>query len=106
MEESAQTYPHDRIQGRTPFMMGHGKLVPREVSKRFCNSIVNGCLDGQHATYYQFCLGFAACFDAVSRGTIDLQADPNAIVDLAWRDVNNVSSKPNEITAIMSVGDE
>ena len=62
------------IPKRRIFMMCNGKPVQPRTAENFCGAIVNGCLDGDIISHYEFSLGFAACFDAISRGTIDLEA--------------------------------
>ena len=90
---------------RRMILMGNGKPVRPKITADFCESIVNRCLDGQIINYYEFVLGFAACFDAISRGTIDLEEDPVEVARQAWLDVHNVLNKPNRVTDIMRVGD-
>lgn len=86
-------------------LMGNGKPVRPKIAAEFCETIVNRCLDGGIAGYYEFFLGFAACFDAIARGTIDLDEDPMDVARQALRDVHNVLNKPNKVTDIMRVGD-
>ena len=107
MEQSKLIRPSDTppIPKRRIFMMGNGKPVQPRTAENFCGAIVNGCLDGDIISHYEFSLGFAACFDAISRGTIDLEADPIGIVHRAFADIENITTKPNEITDIMRVGD-
>lgn len=91
----------DSIPNRRVFMMGNGQPVPPKRSKKFCNSLVDRCLKGRVREHYDFVLGFAACFDAIARGTIDLEEHSINVVLQAYSDVHNISNKPNEVTNIM-----
>lgn len=93
------------IPERRMILMGNGKPVrPRDIAE-FCDSIVDRCLDGQAINCYEFVLGFAACLDAVARGTIDMDEDPIVVARQAWFDVHNVLNKQNIVTDIMRLGD-
>ena len=89
------------IPRRHIFMMGNGQPVPPKRTKRFCSAIVEGCMDGKVIGHYDFLLGFAACFDAIARGTIDDDADPVAVALQAYYDVHNITDTPNLVTDIM-----
>ena len=82
-------------------MMGSGKPVQPNASEGFCGALISGCLDGKIVSHYEFTLDFAACFDAISRGTIDLAEDPIATIEQAWADIENVTTSPNKITDVM-----
>ena len=89
------------IPNRHVFMMGNGQPVPPKRAKKFCNAIVDRCLEAKVRDHYDFVLGFAACFDAISRGTIDLEEHPINVALQAYSDVHNITTKPNEVTNIM-----
>ena len=89
------------IPQRRVFMTGNGQPVHPKRAREVCDAIVNGCLDGRAGDDSYFVLGFAACFDAVSRGTIDLDADPLEMALQALHDVHNVTSMPNRVTNIL-----
>lgn len=88
---------------RRMFLMGSGKPVRPSDSARFCGALVDGCLDAEIIGHYEFILGFAASFDAVARGTVNL-ADPVGTALQALADVGNVTTKPNVVTDIMRIG--
>ena len=88
---------------RTMFLMGNAKHVQREAADRFCSKVVDGLFDGRILGHYEFNIGFAAAVDAISRGTIDFDADPIDTIAQAWSDVNNITIAPNKITAVMRV---
>lgn len=92
------------IPERRMILMGNGKPVRPKTIAEFCNSIVDRCLDGQAINCYEFVLGFAACLDAVARGTIDMDEDPLGVARQAWHDVHNVLNKQNIVTDIMRLG--
>ena len=85
-------------------MMGNGAPVQPKRSRAFCDALVERCLDGKVHGHYDFALGFAACFDAVARGTIDLEEHPVNVALQAWSDINNVTTAPNKVTDIMRIG--
>ena len=95
---ATQKMPQRRI-----FMMGNGKPVQPSVSKQFCDTLIDGLLDGKIISNYEFTMGFAACFDAISRGTIDLQENPIDTMEQAWADIANVTMAPNKITDVMRI---
>ena len=84
-------------------MMGSGKCVLLKQADQFLADVLETLLDGQMTEHYEFALGFAACFDAVSRGTINLDVTPYETIVQAWRDTQNVTNEPNKITDIMRV---
>lgn len=86
---------------RRMFLMGNAKHVPRDEAGKFCNRIIDGLFDGRILDHYEFNIGFAAAVDAISRGTIDFEADPIDIVAQAWSDVNNITTAPDKITSVM-----
>ena len=86
------------------FMTGNGRPVQPRRTRGFCDAVVKGCLDGEFRDREFFALGFAACLDAVSRGTIDFDSEPSEVVARAWADVNNVTVEPNGVTDIMRAG--
>ena len=85
-----------------PFLTGSAMYVQPSKAKGFCDSIVNSCLAAEIVGHCEFSLGFAACLDAIARGTIDLE-DPIGTVKQAWADVNNIASSPNRVTDIMRI---
>ena len=89
------------IPNRHVFMMGNGQPVPPKRAKKFCNAIVDRCLEAKAREHYDFVLGFAACFDAIARGTIDLEEHPVNVALQAYSDVHNVTTSPNQVTDIM-----
>lgn len=91
----------ESIPNRHVFMMGNGQPLPPKRAKKFCNAIVDRCLEDRVREHYDFVLGFAACFDAISRGTIDLEEHPINVALQAYSDVHNISNAPNEVTNIM-----
>lgn len=99
--ESPKARKADAIPKRRVFMMGNGKPVQPKRSKKFCNTIVERCLDAKVHEHYDFVLGFAACFDAIARGTIDLEEHPVNVALQAYSDVHNVTTSPNQVTDIM-----
>jgi hypothetical protein len=105
MQDSKMTTPEEKpsIANRRVFMMGNGKPVQPKQVDRFCKVVLETLLDGEMYGHYEFVLGFAACFDAVARGTIDLEASPCETIIQAWRDTQNITNKPNKITDIMRV---
>ena len=86
------------------FMMGDGTPVQPKRAKAFCGSLVDRCLDGAVQGHYDFVLGFAACFDAIARGTVDLEEHPLNVALQAWADINNITTAPNKVTDIMRTG--
>ena len=98
------TTPEEKpsIANRRIFMMGNGKPVLPDWSYEFCDTIINGCMSAEIVGHCEFSLGFAACFDAMARGTIDLE-DPIGTVRQAWADVNNITTAPNKVTDIMRI---
>lgn len=86
------------------FLMGNGAPVQPERARAFCDALVDGCLDDEVRGNYEFTLGFAACFDAIARGTIDLEEHPVNVALQAWSDINNVTAVPNKVTDIMRIG--
>ena len=99
METRAATLPRQNM-----FLMGNGKPVRPSDAGRFSRALVDGCLDAEVIGHYEFFLGFAACFDAIARGTADLN-DPIGCAMQALEDVHNVSPQPNKVTDIMRIGD-
>ena len=103
----------NRLKKRRIFMMGSGKSVQPKHTAFFCETIVSDCMDGKFCERSEaasagvcceeFALGFAACLDAVSRGTIDLEEHPRNVVNQAWNDMNNVTTRPNTVTDIMRI---
>lgn len=91
----------DQIPKMRVFMMGDGTPVQPKRSKEFCNALVERCLDARVHDHYDFVLGFAACFDAIARGTIDLEEHPINVVTQAHDDVHNITTAPNKVTNIM-----
>lgn len=91
----------DRVPKRRIFMMGDGTPVQPKRVKKFCDSLVEKCLDAKVRDHYDFVLGFAACFDAISRGTIDLSEHPVNVALQAYSDVHNITSRPNKVTNVM-----
>lgn len=83
-----------------PFLAGAGRFVSPEDVRSFCGEVVDAAVGGISYEKYSFVLGFAACLDAVSRGTIGF-ADPMACALRAYRDVNNVGPAPNRVTNMM-----
>lgn len=108
MQETKQTSRREpeELPKRHVFMMGNGQPVPPKRSKAFCKSLVDGCLDAGVHGHYDFALGFAACLDAVARGTIDLEEHPVNVALQAWADINNITTTPNKVTNIMRLGDD
>ena len=102
MQESKQTEA-SQIPSRRIFMMGDGKPVLPDWSHEFCDAIINGCLNAEIVDHWEFFAGFAACFDAMARGTIDLE-NPIGTAKQAWDDVNNITTTPNKVTDIMRIG--
>ena len=86
-------------------MMGNGKPASPRLIKRFCDGIVAGCMDGAIERHHGFALGFAACLDAISRGTIDMGSDPIETMKQAYADVHNTTTSHNKVTDIMRFGD-
>ena len=99
--EAPKARKADAIPKRRIFMMGDGTPVQPKRARKFCNSLVEKCLDAKVRDHYDFVLGFAACFDAVSRGTIDLTEHPVNVALQAYSDVHNITSRPNKVTNIM-----
>ena len=103
--KSAKKLPKRRI-----FMMGSGKSVQPKNTALFCETITEDCLKGKFCESKEltktgtcceaFALGFIACLDAVSRGTIDLEEHPRNVVNPAWKDINNETTLPNVVTNI------
>ena len=83
-------------------MMGNGKPVQPRYVEKFCGVVMETLLDSDMHDHYEFALGFAACFDAVSRGTIGVDTPFETVVQ-AWHDVQNVTNKQNKITDVMRV---
>jgi hypothetical protein len=96
----ADTIPKPRV-----FLMGNGKPVQPKRAKEFCAAIVDKCLDDAVHGHSEFALGFAACFDAIARGTIGLEEHPVNVMNQAYSDVHNITTKPNKVTDIMRLGD-
>lgn len=96
----AESIPKPRV-----FLMGNGKPVQPKRAKKFCAAIVDRCMDGAVHGHSDFALGFAACFDAIARGTIDLEEHPVNVMEQAYSDVHNVTTKPKKVTDIMRFGD-
>ena len=103
MQESKIVRPTEtpQIPRMRIFMMGDGTPVQPKCAKHFCNTLVDRCLDGAVQGHYDFVLGFAACFDAVARGTIDLEEHPLNVALQAYHDVNNITTTPNKVTNIL-----
>ena len=88
------------------FSMGNGRIARVKQTSAFCDGLVDGCLDADVCDFYDFTLGFAACLDAIARGTLDLDADPIEVIKKAHGDVHNIFTTSNSITDIMRFGDE
>lgn len=102
--ESPGARKADAIPKRRIFMMGNGKAVRPSMAKLFCGVVVEDCLDSTLAAKVadlEFALGFAACFDAIARGTISLVAYPSDVVAQAYSDAHNATNKANKVTNIM-----
>lgn len=95
-----------RLPERRMFSMGNGKIARKDQTGAFCDALVEGCLDARVHRFYDFTLGFAACLDAISRGTLDLDADPIGVVMAAHADVHNVTLEPNAVTDVMRFSHE
>lgn len=91
----------DAMPKRGAFMTGSGEVVPPERAREFCRSLVDRCLKGNIHGQYDFVLGFAACLDAVLRGTIDFEEHPVNVVMQARADIDNITTAPNKVTNIM-----
>jgi len=89
------------IPGRKSFLTGNGKAVRPERLSRFCDELVDGCLDAEVIDMYDFALGFAAGIDAVSRGTVDFDGSATEVARQAYRDIHNITTRPNKVTNIM-----
>lgn len=107
-KKSKLVKPANRLLKRRIFMMGNGRTVQPKHTAFFCETITADCLDGRFCERQEhtgtcceeFALGFIACFDAVSRGTIDLEEHPRNVVNQAWKDINNETTLPNVVTDI------
>lgn len=99
--EAPKARKADAIPKRRIFMMGNGKTVQPKRTKHFRNTIVERCLEAKVREHYDFVLGFAACFDAIARGTIDLEEHPVTVALQAYSDVRDITSKANKVTDIM-----
>ena len=66
----------------------------------FDEVIVENCLSSITYQRYMFLLGFAACLDAVSRGTIDY-AEPIAVAMQAYEDVDSIGPEPGRVSNMM-----
>lgn len=96
----------ERLPRMRMFSMGNGRIARVEQTSAFCDGLVDGCLDADVCGFYDFTLGFAACLDAIARGTLDLDADPIETIIQAREDLKNFSTTRNKITDIMRFGDE
>ena len=104
MEQGKLLKPKPEMPKRRLCMMGNGKSVqPKKHVEHFCKAVVEDCLSGRFHGHEDFALGVAACFDAISRGTIDLDEYPRNVVDQMWIDVNNVFTLPNKVTDLMRI---
>lgn len=101
MMESKLIKAKESLPNRRVFLTGSGRPVLPRIVMRFCRALVNGCMDAKVDGHYDFVLGFAACLDAIARGTVDFSEDPLETVARAWRDVENVTTRPNQVTDIM-----
>ena len=97
-DSTARTMPKRHL-----FLMGNSKPVQPNLCGDFIDSVVLGSLDSEHEIRAWFQIGFAAAIDMIARGTLDFTMDPNAVVELAWRDVNNITNEPNTVTDIMRI---
>ena len=110
MEETKIINAAKQLAKRRIFMMGNGKSVQPKKTALFCETITADCLKGKFCKREElasnstcceeFALGFIACLDAVSRGTIDLEEHPRNVVNQAWKDINNETTLPNIVTDI------
>jgi len=85
-QEIANQIPNQRA-----FMMGNGSPVLPDQSYYFCDTIISALMNAQILGHWEFFAGFAACFDAMARGTIDLE-NPIWTAKQAWDDVNNITA--------------
>jgi len=73
----------------------------------FCESGIDGLLDGRIADHYEFGLGVLAAIDSISRGTlmlaINLNVNPIDAIEMMWFDVNNITNDQNDFTDIMRI---
>ena len=61
---------------------------------------MDGEAGGEVGSQAAFAMGFAACVDAVARGTFDADSDPIETCRLAWDDVNDVSPRDKNVADV------
>lgn len=73
--------------------------MPAESVRLFCERVLD-CVFSGDIRFAEFALGYCACLDSLSQGTV-LPGDPLGSVTGAYRDVHDVSGSPRTFTDVL-----
>lgn len=85
------------------FVLGNGCPVSPSQSRHFCETTISGVLDENNICEAYAKIGKAVMVEAIARGTMDFEIEPEIIIHQAWHDIHNISNKPNKLTDVMKV---